>query len=444
MQTILIKNARIVNEGNVNLGDLLIKNGRIDRIGSELADLATDIIIDADGKVAMPGMIDAHVHFRQPGMTYKGDIASESRAAVAGGITSYLEMPNTVPPTTTINRLEKKYGIAAQTSLANYAFYLGVTHSNLDEIRRLDPQRVAGVKMFMGASTGNMLVDEPKTVHRIFAEAPTLLAVHCEDPSIIKKNEAAFRSRYGENVPIKHHPDIRSAEACYQSTALAVELAHRYGTRLHVLHLSTQDELSLFSDRPLSEKSITVETCAHYLFFDAGDYTKKGTFIKCNPAIKSRQDREALIGAVKANRIDTIATDHAPHTLIEKENSYFNAPSGLPLAQHALVSLLELYHQGIFSLELIAEKTAHAPARIYQIEQRGFIREGYWADLVLVDLDRPWVVSGENIRSKCGWSPFDGHRFCSSIIATIVSGHPVWHAGKIDDGVKGRRLRFER
>ncbi|MEA3232777.1 MAG: dihydroorotase [Thermodesulfobacteriota bacterium] len=444
MKTILIKDARIVNEGIVNSGDLFIKNGRIDRIGSGLTGLVADITIDADGKVVMPGMIDAHVHFRQPGMTHKGDIASESRAAVAGGITTYLEMPNTLPPTTTVERLEQKYQIASQSSLANYAFYLGATHNNLDEIKRLDPQRVGGVKMFMGSSTGNMLVDEPETMNRIFAEAPILVAVHCEDPSIIKENEAIYRSRFGENVPMKHHPDIRSAEACYQSTALAVERAQRYGTRLHVLHLSTHDELSLFSDRPLSGKSITAEACVHHLFFDAGDYTKKGTLIKCNPAIKSRQDREALIRAVKANRIDTIATDHAPHTLAEKENSYFKAPSGLPLVQHALVSLLELYHQGIFSLELIAEKTAHAPAEIFQIEQRGYIREGYWADLVLVDLHQPWTVSAENIRSKCGWSPFDGYRFRSAIIATIVSGHPVWDAGKIDGSVKGRRLRFNR
>jgi dihydroorotase len=444
MKTILIKDARIVNEGIVKSGDLFIKNGRIDRIGSGLTGLVADITIDANDKVVMPGMIDAHVHFRQPGMTHKGDIASESRAAVVGGITSYLEMPNTVPPTTTIDRLEEKYRIAARTSLANYAFYLGATHGNLDEIKRLDPQRVGGVKMFMGSSTGNMLVDKLEMINRIFAEAPILVAVHCEDPSIIKKNEAIYRSRFGENVPMKHHPDIRSAEACYQSTALAVERAQRYGTRLHVLHLSTQDELSLFSDCPLSKKSITAEACVHHLFFDAGDYTEKGTLIKCNPAIKSRQDREALIRAVKANRIDTIATDHAPHTLVEKENSYFKAPSGLPLAQHALVSLLELYHQGIFSLELIATKTAHAPAEIFQIEQRGFIREGYWADLVLVDLHRPWVVADENIRSKCGWSPFDGYRFRSAIIATIVSGHPVWAAGKIDASVNGRRLRFNR
>jgi len=444
MQTILIKDAWIVNEGIVNSGDLFIKNGRIDRIGSGLTGLVADINIDADGKVVMPGMIDAHVHFRQPGMTHKGDIASESQAAVAGGTTSYLEMPNTVPPTTTIDRLEEKCRIAARTSVANYAFYLGATHGNLDEIRRLDPQRVGGVKVFMGASTGNMLVDEPETMNRIFAEAPILVAVHCEDPSIIKKNEAIFRSRFGENVPMRHHPDIRSAEACYQSTSLAVELAQRYGARLHVLHLSTQDELSLFSDSPLTAKSITAEACVHHLFFDAGDYTEKGTLIKCNPAIKSRQDREALMRAVKANRIDTIATDHAPHTLAEKENSYFKAPSGLPLAQHALVSLLELYHQGIFSLELIAEKTAHAPAKIFQIEERGFIREGYWADLVMVDLHRPWTVSAENTFSKCGWSPFDGYRFRSSIIATIVSGHTVWYGGKIDAGVNGRRLRFDR
>jgi dihydroorotase len=444
MKKILILNARIVNEGAIQSGDVFIQNGRIDAIGPGLADRQADITIDAGGQVLMPGMIDGHVHFREPGLTHKGDITSESRAAVCGGITSYLEMPNTVPPTTTMNRLAEKYRIASRTSMANYGFYLGATSDNLDEINGVDPQKVCGIKVFMGASTGNLLVDQPDAINRIFAEAPTLVAVHCEDPAIIQKNEAVFRSRFGEDVPIRYHPDIRSVDACYRSTSLAVEAANRYGTRLHVLHLSTQKELSLFSSDPIAEKSITAEVCVHHLFFDADDYEEKGALIKCNPAIKAQRHRDALIDAVLDHRIDAIGTDHAPHILAEKEKSYFNAPSGLPLVQHALVSLLEGYHRGVFSLELIVEKTAHAPATLFQIEDRGFIREGYWADLVLVDLHRPWTVSSENIQSKCGWSPFDGYRFRSSVETTIVSGHLAWHAGWIDPKVPGRPLSFRR
>ncbi len=444
MKKILILNARIVNEGSIQSGDVFIQNGRIEAIGPGLARRQADITIDADGQVLMPGMIDSHVHFREPGLTHKGDIASESRAAVAGGITSYLEMPNTIPPTTTRKRLAEKYRIASRTSLANYGFYLGATSDNLDEIKGVDPQQVCGIKVFMGASTGNLLVDQPDAIRRIFAEAPIPVAVHCEDPVIIQKNEALFRSRFGEDVPIWHHPDIRSVDACYRSTSLAVEVAKRYGTRLHVLHLSTQKELSLFSSDPIAEKSITAEACVHHLFFDADDYEEKGALIKCNPAIKAQRHRDALIDAVLDNRIDAIGTDHAPHTLAEKEKSYFNAPSGLPLVQHALVSLLEGYHRGVFSLELIVEKTAHAPATLFQIEDRGFIREGYWADLVLLDLQRPWTVSSENIQSKCGWSPFGGYRFRSSIETTIVSGHLAWHAGRIDPKIPGQPLSFRR
>jgi len=444
MKTILILNAQIINEEYTYASDVFIQNGRIEEIGTGLTGCQADITIDAEGRVLMPGMIDGHVHFREPGLTHKGDIATESSAAVAGGITSYLEMPNTLPVTTTNERLAQKCRIASQTSLANYAFYLGATHKNLVEIKQVDPKSVGGIKMFMGASTGNMLVDQPEIMERIFAEAPILVAVHCEDSSIIKKNEAAFRARFGENIPVVHHPDIRSVDACYKSTSLAVKLAKQHGTRLHVLHLSTQKELSLFSSDPLSQKNITAEACVHHLFFDAEDYREKGTLIKCNPAIKTRRHRNALISAVVDNRIDTIATDHAPHTLAEKEKSYFGAPSGMPLAQHALVSLLEGYHRGVFSLELIVEKTAHAPATLFQIEDRGFIREGYWADIVLVDLHRPWTVSAGNIRSKCGWSPFDGYGFRSLVVTTIVSGHLAWHEGRLDPGVTGRQLRFQR
>ncbi|RTZ98910.1 MAG: dihydroorotase [Deltaproteobacteria bacterium] len=444
MKKILILNARIVNEGSIFPGDVFIQNGRIDTIGKGLTGRQADITIDAAGRVLMPGMIDGHAHFREPGLTQKGDIASESRAAVAGGITSYLEMPNTLPPTTTDKRLVEKNRIASRTSLANYGFYLGASADNLDEIKGIDPRRVCGIKVFMGASTGNLLVDQPDALGRIFAEAPVLVAVHCEDTAIIQKNETVFRSRFGEDVPILHHPDIRNVDACYQSTSLAVKLARQHGTRLHVLHLSTQKELSLFSSAPLSQKTITAEACVHHLFFTIDDYRDKGTLFKCNPAIKARRHRAALIGAVLDGRIDTIATDHAPHTLAEKEKTYFKAPSGLPLVQHALVSLLEGYHRGAFSLELIAEKAAHAPAIVFQIEDRGFIREGYWADLVLVDLDRPWTVSPKTIQSRCGWSPFDGYRFRSSVITTIVSGHLAWHAGKIDSGTAGQPLEFQR
>lgn len=444
MKSILIKNAQIVNEGTIRPGDLFLKNGRIERIDSDITDKNADDVIDAEGNIIMPGMIDAHVHFREPGLTHKADIASESRAAVAGGITSYLEMPNTNPPTTTLSRVEDKCHLAAHTSLANYGFYLGAAHSNIDEIRRIDPSLVGGIKLFMGASTGNMLVDKKEALNTIFASAKIPVAVHCEDSTIIKENEAEFRARYGEDVPMRYHAAIRSNDACYQSTAEAVALANRHGARLHVLHLSTQEELALFSDTSLSEKTITAEACVHHLFFDDRDYDRKGTRIKCNPAIKSSHDRTALIEAVNANRIDTIGTDHAPHTLAEKNKPYFKAPSGMPLAQHALVSLLEGYRRGDFTLALIAEKTAHAPAELFEIEHRGYIREGYWADLVLVDLHRPWTVTADNLLSKCGWSPFEGHRFGATILATIVSGHLAWQKGRINEKVKGRRLRFDR
>ncbi len=442
MKKILILNARIINEGATQAGDVLIENGRIAAIGPRLSGRRADIIIDAGGRALMPGMIDTHVHFRQPGLTHKGDIASESSAAVAGGITSCLEMPNTLPPTTTLDRLAAKCRMASRLSRVNYGFYLGATTDNLDEIKAADPRRVCGIKVFLGASTGNLLVEDPETVARIFSAAPTLVAVHCEDPAIIRKNEARFRARFGEDIPIWHHPDIRSADACFYSTSRAVETARKHGTRLHVLHLSTREEISLFSSGPVSGKTITAEACVHHLFFDADDYREKGARIKCNPAIKSSRHRKALIRAVSDNRIDVIATDHAPHTLFEKENTYFHAPSGLPLVQHALVSLLELYHRGIFPLELIVAKTAHAPATIFQIEKRGFIREGYWADLVLVDLHRPWTVSPGNIHFRCGWSPFDGYRFRASVVATIVSGHLAWHAGQMGAMKAGRPLRF--
>lgn len=444
MKSILIVNARVVNEGRIVDADVFIDNGRIHKIGGNLTGQAADTVIEANGKSLIPGMIDDQVHFREPGFTYKGDIASESRAAVAGGITSYMDMPNTRPPTTTLDALEEKCQIAAQRSLANYSFYLGATNDNIDAIRRLDPRRACGIKVFMGASTGNMLVDRRETLQAIFAQAPVLIATHCEDTSTIIEHEHEYRRRYGEDVPIACHPLIRSEHACFKSSSLAVDLARKFGARLHVLHLSTARELQLLSDSRLDEKRITAEACVHHLFFDSSDYEDKGTLIKCNPAIKTRDDRDALRQAVLDNRIDIIGTDHAPHTLPEKHNNYFAAPAGLPLVQHALQSLLEHYHNGLFTLELIVGKTSHAVATLFQIKDRGFIREGYWADLVLVDLNRSYTVARDLVLSKCGWSPFEGETFRSSIDATIVSGHIAYQHGVVDDSVLGRRMEFDR
>lgn len=444
MKTILITNAQIVNEGGIQTGDIYIANGRIEQVGGDLLSRQADVIIDADGRHVFPGMIDDQVHFREPGMPHKGDIYSESRAAVAGGITSYMDMPNTLPPTTTRKRMEEKFARAAGRSFANYSFYLGGANDNIEEIRTLDPYATCGVKVFMGASTGNMLVDDPKTLESIFTDAPTLVATHCEDTPIILANEKIMRSRYGEDVPMHAHPDIRNEAACFRSSSLAVDLARKYGTQLHLLHLTTAREMSLLSGSPQTEKQITAEVCIHHLFFDQRAYEDRGTRIKCNPAIKSSGDRAALIEAVRENRIDVIATDHAPHTLEEKQKSYFKAPSGLPLVQDALVCLLEHYHDGTFTLPLITEKTAHAPARLFRLKDRGFIREGYWADLTLVDLNRPHRVGERPILAHCGWSPFEGITFRSSIVATIVSGHLAYHQNLVDPRPAGVRLEIDR
>jgi dihydroorotase len=443
MESILILNAAAVNAGAVAPCDVWIRSGRIEQLGSDLGGKSADIIIDAAGKTLMPGMIDDQVHFREPGLTHKGDLASESRAAVAGGITSYMDMPNTQPATTTRKLLEEKFTAAAGRSFANYTFYLGATNDNLEEIQQLSPKSCCGVKIFMGASTGNLLVDDPDALENIFAHAPTLIAAHCEDTPTILANEARMRSIYGEDVPMSEHPNIRSVEACYRSSALAVDLARRHGSRLHILHLTSAKETALLSNRPLEEKRITGEVCVHHLYFDQSDYARHGTRIKCNPAIKSAGDRQALLDAVCENRIDVIATDHAPHTLAEKQAAYFSAPSGLPLVQHALVSLLEHYHAGIFTLPLIAEKTAHAPARLFHIKDRGYIREGYWADLVMVDLNRPQAVDEEALFYRCGWSPFQGTVFRSSVEATVVSGELVYRNGQVNPVPQGRRLEFE-
>lgn len=444
MKKILILNARIVNEGRSFAGDLYISAGRIEVIGSDLSARKADIRIDAAGKTLLPGMIDDQVHFREPGLMHKGDIFTESRAAVAGGITGYMEMPNTNPPTVSHELLEEKYRAAAGRSFANYGFYLGATHTNIEAVKSLDPAKACGVKVFMGSSTGNLLVDDRAVLEQLFAHAPTLVATHCEDDAIIAQNAEDARARFGDHVPMTEHPVIRSAEACYRSSALAVDLARRHGTRLHVLHLTTAREMALFSTGDPQDKKITAEVCVHHLYFDASAYPEKGSLIKCNPAIKTAADRKALLKAVLENRIDVIATDHAPHTLAEKQNPYFKAPSGLPLVQHALVSLLEHHHDGQLPLPLIVEKTSHAPARLFDLIDRGFIREGYWADLVLVDLDHPARVADQPVLSKCGWSPFAGHTFRSSVAATVVSGHLAYHNGQVDSQPAGMRLAHKR
>lgn len=442
---IKILNARIVNEGQIVEKDVLVEDRFISRIEGDLSSAAADKTIDAKGLFLMPGLIDDQVHFREPGLTHKAEIYTEARAAVAGGITSYMEMPNTVPNTLTQELLEAKYARAAEVSLANYSFFMGVSNDNLEEVLKTPVNTVCGLKIFMGSSTGNMLVDDEQTLRNVFDKADMLIATHCEDEETVRSNMQKFREKYGEDVPIEMHPVIRSEEACYRSSSLAVELAKEYNTRLHILHISTARETSLFAaNKPLNEKRITSEACIHHLWFDDSYYAEKGTHIKWNPAVKTAADREAILQAVLDNRIDVIATDHAPHTAEEKDQTYFKAPSGGPLVQHSLVALLEMYHQGKISLERIVEKACHNPAVLFQVERRGFIREGYFADLVLADLDAPWQVQAENILYKCGWSPFEGQTFRSSIQHTIISGHLAYSEGKFDESVKGMRLHFER
>ncbi len=444
MDSILILNARVINEFFEEQTDIFIKNGRIQKIGSDLSAQKAAMIIDAKGKTMLPGMIDDQVHFREPGLTHKGDIRSESIASVTGGITTFMEMPNTLPATTTIPLLEEKFSLAENRAFANFSFYLGGSNTNIEEIKVLDPESACGIKVFMGASTGNMLVDDPGVLEKIFTHAPGIVAVHCEDTPLIEENTRRAENQYGSAIPVELHPRLRSEKACFKSSSLAVDLAKKCGTRLHILHLSTEKELSLLSDFPLEQKRITAEVCVHHLFFTDRDYEEKGTLIKCNPAIKTVNDRDQLVLAVKNGKIDVIGTDHAPHTIKEKKAPYAASPSGMPLAEFALVSLLEKYHDGIFSLGLIAEKSAHAPARLFNIKDRGYIREGYWADLVLVDLDRPFAADEKPIRSKCGWTPFTGHIFRSSIIATFVSGHPAFLNGRIDPNPAGMRIKFDR
>lgn len=445
MHSILIKNATIVNEGTITQGDVLIENDTIAEIGSVSARAADTKIIDADGHYLIPGMIDDQVHFREPGLTHKATIETESRAAVAGGITSFIEMPNTVPQATTIALLEDKFNIAKETSWANYSFMFGGTNDNLEEILKVNPKKVAGLKLFLGSSTGDMLVDDPKTIEEIFSKTNLLISVHCEDEATIKKNMEAALNKYGEDIPIEKHPEIRSAEACYLSSSKAIELAKKTGARLHVFHLSTERETHLFSNKkPLSEKKITAEVCIHHLWFTDADYAEKGTKIKWNPAVKSQADRDGLWKALNDDRIDVIATDHAPHTLEEKNNVYTKAPSGGPLVQHALEALFEMHRKGKVAIEKIVQKTAHNPAILFQIEKRGFIRKGYKADLVLIDPNAPWTVTKDNTVYKCGWSPFEGTTFHSRITHTFVNGVLAYENGKYTNRSKGERLTFNR
>jgi dihydroorotase len=444
MKTILIKSATIVNENRQFVADVLVKDGLIDRIDPQI-DAHADEVINAEGLHLFPGCIDDQVHFREPGLTYKADIHSESRAAVAGGITSFMEMPNTVPNTLTQQLLEDKYEIASRNSLTNYSFFMGASNDNLDQVLRTDTANVCGVKVFMGSSTGNMLVDNPQTLDNLFANSPMLIAVHCEDEATIKSNLNHYKQLLGDNIPIGLHPKIRSAEACYLSSSMAVELAKKHDTRLHILHISTEIETHLFDNTiPLKDKRITAEACVHHLWFTDADYETKGNLIKWNPAVKKESDRDAILQAVLDGHIDVIATDHAPHTIEEKAQPYLQAPSGGPLVQHALPAMLELYHHGKIKLEQIAEKMAHNVATCFQIDKRGFIREGYWADLVLADLNKPWNVNKNNILYKCGWSPFEGTTFRSRIVYTLVSGNVAYANGSLVEGNTGKRLNFNR
>jgi dihydroorotase len=445
MSTILILNANIVNESKVVAGDVLIKGQFIEKIDNNLQSVAADKVIDAHGQYLFPGVIDDQVHFREPGLTHKATIYSESRAAVAGGVTSFMEMPNTVPPTFTQALLEQKYDIARQTSLANYSFFIGASNDNLEEVLKTDATKVCGLKIFMGSSTGNLLVDNPKTLESFFSKVPFLIASHCEDEPTIRANTEAYRKQYGEDMPVRYHPYIRSEEACYKSSSFAIDLAKKHGTKLHILHISTAKEVNLF-DRAtsLKDKKITAEACVHHLWFNDGDYERLGNFIKWNPAIKTPADQQAIFRGLLDDRIDVIATDHAPHTLEEKQNKYFGAPSGGPLLQHSLVAMLEFYHRQQVDLPWIAQKMAHNPAILFQIKKRGFIREGYFADLVLADLNNSWTVSRQNVIAKCGWSPFENTTFKSKITHTLVSGNLVFENGGFNEARKGERLIFNR
>lgn len=441
----LIRAAHVVNEGKTFQADVLVRGGRIERVATEGIGSARNVTeVDAEGKHLLPGCIDDQVHFREPGLTHKDDIAHGSAAAVAGGVTSFMEMPNTVPNTLTQPLLADKYALGAASSVANYSFFMGVGNSNLDEVLRTDPKNVCGLKAFLGSSTGDMLVNDEHTLDALFRQAHMILAVHAEDEPTVRANTAAAVARYGEDIPLEEHPRIRSAEACWLSSSRAVARAKEHGTRLHVLHISTARELELFAPGPLDGKRVTAEACVHHLWFTDSDYAKKGTRIKWNPAVKTKEDREAIRRAVIDGRIDVVATDHAPHTLEEKARPYTSCPSGAPLVQHSLVAMLELMHEGVFTLEHVVEKMCHAPARLFDVKDRGFITEGLFADVVLVDLDSPWTVSKDNLLYKCGWSPLEGQRFRARVDKTWVNGRLVYNEGKVDRSARGERLLFDR
>jgi dihydroorotase len=442
---ILIKNATIVNEHKIFKGDVLIENEIIKEISSEIKPTENVEIINAKGKYLIPGFIDDQVHFREPGLTHKATIATESRAAIAGGITTFIEMPNTVPQATTQELLEDKFKIAAVDSYANYSFMFGGTNNNLEELLKTDPKKVAGIKLFLGSSTGDMLVDNEEVLEKIFSSTKMIISVHCEDEATIRKNTALYKEKYGDAIPLKYHPIIRSEAACYLSSSKAIELAKKTGARLHIFHVSTAKETHLFrNDIPLEEKQITAEVCMHHLWFSDKDYEEKGTHIKWNPAVKTEKDRLGLWKALLDDRIDVLATDHAPHTLAEKNNNYLNAPSGGPLVQHALIALLEKVKEGVIPIEKAVEKMSHNPAKLFQIEKRGFIKEGYFADIVLIDVNKPQTVSKDNILYKCGWSPFEGTTFSSTITHTFVNGHLMYNNGVFNETVKGKRITFNR
>ncbi|CAA0151506.1 dihydroorotase [Tenacibaculum maritimum] len=445
MNNYLIKNATIVNENSTFIGDVLIENEWISKISKSITPSENSTVINAEGKYLIPGMIDDQVHFREPGLTHKANIATESKAAIAGGITSFIEMPNTVPQATTQKLLEDKFQIASKTSYANYSFMFGGTNDNLEELLKTDPKNVAGIKLFLGSSTGNMLVDNEEVLEKIFSSTKMIISVHCEDEATIKNNTAKFKATYGDDIPIKYHPIIRSEEACYLSSSKAIELAKKTGARLHIFHLSTEKETHLFrNDIPLEEKQITAEVCVHHLWFTDADYDEKGTHIKWNPAVKSQKDKDGLWKALLDDRIDIIATDHAPHTLEEKSNVYTKAPSGGPLVQHAVLAILEKVKEQVISIEKAVEKMCHNPAKIFKVEKRGFIKEGFYADLVLIDPNSSLKVSKENILYKCGWSPFEGTEFSSEITHTFVNGNLMYNQGKFNEEIKGKRLSFNR
>ena len=447
MKGILITGGKVINQGRIYEDcNVLVRGGRIAEVGRELSqyDGFVGRRIDARGKIVMPGVIDDHVHFREPGLTHKGDIASESRAAVAGGVTSYMDMPNTVPAATTLDEVERKFEMAAVSSMANYSFYLGATNDNLEQIKALDPRLICGVKLFMGSSTGNMLVDDDSSIAAVFAESPVLVAAHCEDERMIRENAAAYRAKFGNAISPALHAEIRSVEACYVSTAKAVELADKYGSNLHVMHLTTARELTLFDAKPLEGKKITAEACVNHLWFCDEDYASLGNLLKVNPAIKTRADRDALRAALTNNRIDIIATDHAPHTLDEKRRNYWECPSGAPAIEHSLPMMLELVDNGVIGLTDVVQKMCHAPAVRYGVKDRGFIREGMWADLVIVDPNAPRQVTSENLLYKCGWSSVEGHIFRNRVVTTIINGQVVYHRGEFDEEFRGMPLEFAR